>query len=165
MTKFKVDIRDFLRTGNFGPIQLGMTRSQVELLLGKPESWGGQYPEHSREQFEQYASYNDYPIWEYDAMEFHFGDDRKLLYLIHCDHLDQLQSNGNTFTLDRWVFEANPPTREQVELALKEEKINYSDKRPDWFGTLVLSSGVEISYEYDDTFSVTSVDFHDFSYW
>jgi hypothetical protein len=150
MTKFKIDMRDFLRTGEFGPIRLGMTTNQVEHLLGKPQDWGGQLPLRPYyEPLDPGRSYNDFPIWIYDAMEFHFGYNGQL-FLIYCDHLDLLKDKGDVFSLNRGVFEANPPTLEQVEQALKEEKIDYTQKKLEHFGKLVLASGVEISYEYDD---------------
>jgi hypothetical protein len=154
MTKFKVDMRDFLRTGNFGPIRLGMTRKQVEHLLGKPQGWGGRFPWQTG-QLEKDRSYNDCPVWIYDDMEFHFGEQQ--LFLIYCDHLDRLKSRGDVFNLNRWVLEKKPPTREQVEHALVEEDINYTHKRLEYFGKLVLASGVDITYEYDDICSVSVV--------
>ncbi len=82
MIQIKIDFRDFLKTGQFGPVQLGMTQDEVRQLLGNPQDWGGQ-------------------IWKYDEMEFHFGDQERRLWLIWCDHLDLLKSDGKVFQLFR----------------------------------------------------------------
>ena len=160
MPKFEVDIRDFLRTGEFGPIRLGMTKTEVELLLSKPRYWGGHLPPGV---WEEGMSYNDCPIWEYDSMEFHFGY-KGQLFLIHCDHLDWLENAGDTFSLKRWVFETHPLTLEQLEQALKEEQIDYIHEKPVWFGELLTEGDVEIAYEYDDSSTVAAISNYDGSY-
>ena len=40
MTKLKIKITDFLETGNFGPLRLGMAMQEVEYLFGNPEQTG-----------------------------------------------------------------------------------------------------------------------------
>ena len=149
MAIFKVDICDFLRTGSFGPIRLGMTKKEAYHLLGKPQQWGGDFPWWTEERREQARPYDDCPIWKYDQMEFHFGDQGQQLFLIWCDYLDTLQSEGAVFSLDRWVFKADLPTREQMEQALTEAGIDYTRRELEDYGKLVLASGVEISYAYD----------------
>ena len=164
VTKLKIDMCDFLRTGNFGPIRLGMTKAQVEHLLGRPQSWGGHFPWWNEEQREQDRSYNEHPYWKYDDMEFHFGDKGQQLFLIWCDYLERLKSKGDTFYLDRWVFATHPLTREQLEQALMDEDIDYTHTKLEPFGKLVLASGVEISYEYDDIGTVSAIGNYDESY-
>ena len=149
MIQVKIDFRDFLKTGQFGPVQLGMTQDEVRQLLGNPQDWGGQFPWKTNELGQNATSDDSYPIWKYDEMEFHFGDQERRLWLIWCDHLDLLKSDGKVFQLFRWVFETVPLSREKLEQGLTSEGIDYTVKDLKYHGQLMLASGVEISYEYD----------------
>lgn len=70
-----VHLRDFLATGEFGPISLGADRPAVEACFGQPETTGGQSRKHKRPN-----------IWKYGDVEFFFERDSGELHLVHIDH-------------------------------------------------------------------------------
>lgn len=145
MPQFNVNLRDFARTGAFGPIHLGMSKDNVLEQLGKPPNWGpgtdmyinGEYKTSEPQPF------MEAPIWLYDAMEFHFEGDR--LFLIWCDYLDELVSNGEVFQLDKWVFETEIPSREKLEQILTQEGFSFS--HDEVLPKLILNSGMEFWYD------------------
>ena len=86
-----------------------------------------------------------YPIWMYDAMEFHFGlQDR--LYFIWCYHFDELIPHGQVFDLQRWIFGPASSVPKYVCIAaLEAEGIAYEDTVTPYSGDFELASGVRLS--------------------
>lgn len=71
--KTEIRILDFIKTGKFGSIQLGMTDKEVINILGQPENEGG-----SEDAF----------FFSYGWWEIHFlRDNQNKAFLIHNDHL------------------------------------------------------------------------------
>ena len=152
---FDIDLRDFFRSGRFGPIHLGMTKHEVESLFGKPQDWGGTFPWWLEEKLLQARKftlpYSAYPIWKYDEMEFFFGDERERLYQIFCDHLGKLKGAGKAFYLEKWLFQSGESlVYQKLERGLLEEGIAFKHTRDKLCGELILGSGVIIAYEYND---------------
>ena len=115
MTKINISMQDFLRTGEFGPVFLGMSRGQIRGLLGAPEDWGPA----------PRAKHNA-GIWKYGDIEFHFSGDT--LWLIFADDVEELKG-GRTIDLDSWVFN-EAATVKQVLRDL--EKAHIPCQRIDW---------------------------------
>ena len=90
MTKITVSMQDFLRTGEFGPVRLGMLRGQIRSLLGEPEDWGPS----------PRAKHN-VGIWKYGDIEFHFNED--VLWLLFADDIGTLDG-GKAIDFDPWVL-------------------------------------------------------------
>lgn len=90
MTQIIVSMQDFLRSGEFGPIRLGISRDQLRGHLGDPEDWGP-FPKSER-----HAT-----IWKYGDIEFHFNEDT--LWLIFADNVEKLRG-GRAIDLDPWVL-------------------------------------------------------------
>jgi hypothetical protein len=66
------------RTGNIGPVSLGMTRSELRALFGIPDDVGSSW----RRQKEPL-------IWRYGEVEFHFSSDaNRGLVLIYAEEGD-----------------------------------------------------------------------------
>lgn len=167
MSRLSISLIDFCRTGHFGPITLGMTKLEVEQVFGKPPAWGGTFPwwpeELTRKATAFTLPYTVYSIWTYDAMEFHFGmQDR--LYIIWCDHFDELVLHGQAFDLQRWIFgPASSVPKNVCIAALKAEGIPYQDKVRSHVGKLELASGVSLSYD-DETEHVHGIGKYDDQY-
>lgn len=105
-------MRDFLRSGHFGPVRLGDTTDSLRSCLGEPQAVGGTSRRHRTP-----------GIWLYGDIEFHLTSDRKCVRLIFCDTFEQLQL-GSTASLDRWFFEGHPPL-ELVEYELSSHGIGF----------------------------------------
>ena len=91
MTKASVSMQDFLRTGEFGPVHLGISRRQLRDHLGEPEDWG------PAPKAKHHAG-----IWKYDDIEFHFSGEA--LWLIFADHVEKLHG-GRAIDLDTWILD------------------------------------------------------------
>jgi hypothetical protein len=89
----KASLEDFARTGVFGSIELDMTRSQVEQLLGLPDDWEYEAP-----------TYQSATIWKYGDIEFYFQADR--LYMIFTDDF-KIPKGGTKIQLDAWIVDGN----------------------------------------------------------
>lgn len=110
-------MQDFLRTGEFGPVRLGISRAQLRGHLGEPENWGP-FPR---------AKHNA-TIWKYGDIEFHFHFREDALVGIFADGVEDLQG-GEAIDLDPWVLNG-AALEEQVleELAAA----NISCQRSPW---------------------------------
>ncbi len=69
-----IELEAFLRTGEFGPVRMGMSRDELLRLLGEPERLGGASRRHPVP-----------PIWRYGDVEFHFVPETGLLGLVFAD--------------------------------------------------------------------------------
>jgi hypothetical protein len=112
-----VSMREFLRSGEFGPVRLGDSVDSLRSMLGEPPVIGGTSRRHRMP-----------GIWKYGDIEFHLTSDRKSVCLIFCDNFEQLQL-GPAASFDRWFFEGHP-SAELVELELASAGIGF--QRHDW---------------------------------
>src|SRR5262245_1315878 len=145
-----INFHDFFLSGRFGPITLGTTKTAIKALLGPPDTWGGNLPwlplpelaqaEHSE------APYWTDPIWLYDAIEFHFGTQNEL-FLIHCDHFEQLRTFGTHFQLDRWLCVDPPLQKVQVQAMLADSQVPYTYHSTSYGGVFRSPLNVELSYD------------------
>lgn len=90
MSKIAVSMLDFLRTGEFGPLKLGTSRTELQGCLGNPENWG------PYQKAQQHAA-----VWKYGDIEFYF-DDSGTLWIIFSDHVEVL-NGGKAIDLDPWA--------------------------------------------------------------
>lgn len=105
-------MRDFLRTGQLGPVHLGISTDALKSAFGEPPIVGGT----SRR-------YRTPGIWKYGDIEFHLTTDRKYVCLIFCDTFEQLQL-GPVAEFDHWFFSGHPPV-ELVEQELVSTSIGF----------------------------------------
>jgi hypothetical protein len=128
-----ISLGDFVATGMFGPIQLGMTRSEIEELIAPPALWG-------IERRRDIAT-----IWRYGEIEFYFLDHR--LRMIFTDH-DSLTNCGGTCEIDPWLIRPGL-RRNEFEAALQAGNIGFEVSQPayDTRQRLVLTStSVEFAF-------------------
>ena len=161
-------IEEFCRTGEYGPLKLGMSREQVRQVLGDPENVGGLYPKQIKPVHEGHLtliSDTAYPIWGYGCVELFFGEKRDLLHRISCKNLAYwMHSWSQIIHLDPWIYRGpfnqsgvtGPSiTKDEFEAGLQWAGIDYQDlgRKPIasfWLGYIQLASGVEAIYEEDD---------------
>jgi len=90
-----VSLRDFLQTGRFGPVELGMPSAKVEGFLGAADSLGAS-SSRARRPF----------LWKYGEVEFHFlprkGKDDQLV-LVFLEHFN-VPSGGPKVRIDPWFI-------------------------------------------------------------
>jgi hypothetical protein len=129
-------MREFLRTGEFGPIRLGDSAERVRSLLGNPHDVGGTSSQHRAP-----------GLWKYGDVEFHLTEDRERVWLIFCDTFDRLHL-GSAASLDGWFFEGHPSC-EVVERELSAAQISFHRRDMPYEPTgylLRLDSGVELLF-------------------
>ena len=132
-----VSLHDFLRSGNFGPIYLGMSRGAVLDALGKPDD------------FSVIESQPDLPaIFKYGDIEFYFDyDDDNLIYL-RADSFDLL-NGGNALQFNPWFLRLGTPLREVEEqltaTGIEYQRIALLGVPPDTM-TVETTSGVELGF-------------------
>lgn len=84
-----ISILDFIRTGKFGVVNLGLNYRSIIQHFHKPD-------DITRVNQGIY-------IWRYGAFEFHFFDG--ILVTLWCDNLDYMYSpRKKQFKLDRWII-------------------------------------------------------------
>lgn len=127
----------FLRTGQFGPIALGMSRADLLGCLGPPEDWSV----HRRRKGPERAA-----IWRYGSFEFHF-DSSGTVALIYADDFGTL-IGSSTLDLDPWIVRGRM-RRDDLESGLKQAGISFRVTEapdPTTCEQLTLVSGVTLLF-------------------
>lgn len=104
------DLEEFARSGQFGPLSLGMRRGDVSAFLGPPTDWLDGKPVGRS------------AIWKYGDVELYF-DDEDGLYMIHFDSFDA-PVGGASLQLSPWVVRGGLPLQ-QLEHALSSSGIPF----------------------------------------
>src|SRR5262245_39165182 len=132
--KASVSMREFLRTGQFGPMTLGDSADSVRAVLGEPTDW-----------YDPPEEWN--PVFlKYGDVEFYFTLETRQLWMIFCDTFKRLHL-GPRISLDRWFFDGHPSLetveRELLAEKLKAERRDHPPNSPELY-LLHLESGVEL---------------------
>ncbi len=106
-----VSLRDWLETGMFGPLQFGMSRAQVQELLGPPADTSARPPNRPFR-----------TVWKYGDVELHFSAEGSLS-LVFLDHF-VVPSCAGALVLDPWVVQGGM-ARTALEKQLDESGIGY----------------------------------------
>ena len=132
----EVDLLDFLHTGDFGGIRLGMTRQQVIDLLGTPPDW---FVTGRKKGFQTS------PIWKYGSIEFQFEHQSGLLCMISTDHFPL--EGCETLRLESWLLRQYLPYDEALKL-LESVNLKYQMSTETQTGTthLILESNVVLDF-------------------
>lgn len=92
-------LRDFVLDGVLGGTRVGMTRGEIQSVLGLPDQWScGEPCEAAR-------------IWRFGLFEVHIGDDDRA-WLLFTDYLDELDP-GPGRTIDPWFLDGSRASRTQ----------------------------------------------------
>jgi hypothetical protein len=132
----RVSLKDFVRTGNFGPVALDQTKAEVRAHLGEPDDTGGRshkYPEPR--------------IWKYGSFEFHFEPGSDRLRFIHADDFE-VPEGGKNVMLDPWIIRRDLP-REDLESALRALGLDFRTEYVPERAAVVIKyvPGLEFAYE------------------
>jgi len=142
-----ISMREFLRTGGFGGIQLGDTTAKLKNAFGDPHRVGGQ------------SRRGRAPgIWKYGDIEFPLADDRERIQCIFCDTYDTFMNMGAAVSFEAWFFSGHPAS-EAVEQELTAAQIRYChQKNPHEpaIDLLRLDSGVELMFEVGQSWEMKS---------
>lgn len=124
-----VSMLEFLRTGNFGPIKLGMPHSQLFLLLGFPSKYSNASLSFS---------------WVYGNIEFHFHESG-FLWLIHSDYFRPVPNAGTNVEIDNWILcFGTPLTNVERELTKQGIKFHQTEQLEYIRSAYYLTVGAEI---------------------
>jgi len=117
-------LKDFLRTGKFGTITVGSTKTEVFDLLGKTNNL---------------ADCGETQIIKYGWYEFFYWTETEIIFGIQNDHLqsdcinhdEMISFKSRKWTLDTWFLEENNNISfAQVIQFLNDENIRYSIEPP-----------------------------------
>ena len=90
----EVDLFKFINTGQFGNIQIGMSKSKIEALNVTPQIWLSNTTKDSSR------------IWKFGSFEFHF-DDLTNLSAIYNDHIPSIDTDNNFEITEPWLFKTS----------------------------------------------------------
>ncbi len=128
-----VSLEEALRTGTFGPLAPGMTRAQVESLVGLPDAMGST----SRK-------YRTPRIWMYGDIE--------VRYELGADHLTTVAlrefavpTGGTAIHLNPWVIRGHM-AREEMENALNRVDLHFRYVKEGDVLSVVLASGAVLMF-------------------
>jgi hypothetical protein len=112
-----ISLLEFFRTGQFGPLNLGSSKSEIKAILGEPTDWMN--PTRASKKYK-------FDIWKYGQVEFHFT--QECLDHFWCDTTNWERKNaisfGDNFDLDPWlVYEY--AMLDTVELELRAFGLSY----------------------------------------
>lgn len=141
----KIKLKDFVLTGEFGPVKIGMTKTQVTELLGEPE--------------DDADFGTGYTGLLYGWYEFFFETESGILDSIQNDHLQADCSNHHEMILfkndkieiDTWFLKLNQDiTRREVKEILVNQKISFTEE--DYWGSDIIrfESGVYLDFDNRD---------------
>jgi hypothetical protein len=134
-----VSLRDFLSTGNFGPLTAAFTRDALEGVLGPPEGTGGTSRKHRRP-----------IIWKYGDLEFYFDRQSATLCTIFIDQFtadDRAPQGWGGLRIEPWIVREGLP--QGVFLAgLRDLRSPYTVRSDTLLkqDVVCLSSGVEVGF-------------------
>ena len=105
----KVSLQEFIRTDKFGALELGISRAQIEAILGAPDAWTAQ------------DSQTNASIWKYGDVEFYFQNNT--LWMIFMDDFT-VPNGGSKIELEPWII-SGQLTLSRAEKELKSAAIAY----------------------------------------
>jgi hypothetical protein len=114
-----IQLKEFIRTGKFGPISLGSTKADIIRLLGKKNDFAdcGET---------QIVKYGWYEFFYYTKTEIVFGIQNDHVQADGTNHHADINFRNVLWTLDKWFLKENENvTFGQVVDYLNEEKISF----------------------------------------
>jgi hypothetical protein len=130
--RISISLLEFLRTGRFDFIKIGMSRVHVLQVFPEPEEWGlGNTWQHAG-------------IWRYGNFELHFQDDT--LIRIFNDYFPNIDG-GQYLDIDAWILNKKLSLL-TLQAALNQSKISYQTypNQSDQIIVKILPSHVELLF-------------------
>ncbi len=133
-----LNFTEFIKTGKFGFVKLGMSKPELEKNFFPPEDWlNGDTPETSR-------------IWKYGNFELHFDDGLKVSGIFN-DYVPEFDGGKSIKIQDWWIFKNGkkaPNLMETIEY-LNKRKLDFIKKtNPIGLVSLKLKNQVYMTFEY-----------------
>ena len=131
-----VHLDEFLRTGELGPVRMGMSRDDVLRVLGEPERLGGTSKNHPQAL-----------IWKYGDVELHFDPGTDLIALVYADGFDLPHGALGLALEPGWLRGGLPLDTALARLA--EAELSSAMRVPDYdpgHAVLELESGVLLGF-------------------
>lgn len=133
----KIDMLNFLRSGEFADVRSGLSCAQTIAMFGPADA-----------SFKSAGA----EILKYDAFEFHFFRDE--IFMIFSDHfrsepLDLGGARAGQIEIEPWILSGCPAPIDlaAVKSALNHERIEYRERATDEGLKLDLSSSVTLAFE------------------
>ena len=143
--KHIISIASFVKEAHFGPVQLDMTKTEIENLFGRPEIYITPC----------IFGYKKALEWKYAWIEFHFGPESEKLEAIHIHHTQNKQSfqyESRAFELtDIFFFDGERPlTIKELERKLLDANIDFSYFILEEYGDLKVRLENDIQIYFDE---------------
>ena len=136
--KVNLDFLEFIKTGKFGFLKLGETKTEIENQGFPPEDWiNGKSKETSK-------------IWRYGNIELHFNE-RNKLNGIFTDYVSEI-SGGESISISNWWILSNKKESPSLLRTIKElNSLNFNYTKTTLnvgYIELKLSNGVYFSFHH-----------------
>jgi hypothetical protein len=102
-------LRSFVVEGVLGGARPGMSRAEIDRVLGHPEQWAGDTRSSAL-------------IWRYGLFEVHFDED--VAWLLYTDYLDPPDA-GSGRLLEPWILASGPLSQAETLSELRERDIEF----------------------------------------
>jgi hypothetical protein len=137
VSKLELNLTEFIKTGCFGFIELGMSKTEIETQFFPPENWLNKKSKESSE------------IWRYGNFELHFNNTLNLSGIFN-DYLPELNGGENINIKDYWLLQKgtyNPTLGEAIQ-SLNKIGVDYCKTTPSLeLVTLTLANSVYLMFE------------------
>ena len=133
----ELDLTEFIRTGKFGFVSLGISKEELENQKFPPEDWINRQTKESSN------------IWRYGTFELHF--ENGVLIRIFNDYLDELDRGESIIITDHWLLESESPTVLEVMEDLNQLGITFTRTSNSFKQTfLTTAQGIQLTFEADE---------------
>ncbi|MEO0468920.1 MAG: hypothetical protein AAF206_04805 [Bacteroidota bacterium] len=138
-------LKQFALTGEFGPVKLGMSKTEVLALLGKPDG--------------DIDLGKAFSSLQYGWYEFFFIKKTGTLESIQNDHLQAQFTHGNrtinfkndTFEIDPWFVKAGQDiSRKEVKNILRAEGLSFAEEESGGSEIIRFDSGITLDFDNRD---------------
>ena len=131
----KVSFLDFLKTGSFGAVRLGMTQGELQACIGAPQDTSIIRRKQKRPE-----------VFKYGSIEFHFDAEQDALWMIFLDHFVVPEGYGKLF-IDPWIVRRDLSLEVLVN-ELRAQGISYTEEQEEISQAhrVTTSGGVKLSY-------------------
>lgn len=139
-----ISLKDFILTGNFGPVYIGMPIDELKKYFGKPG--------------DSYESQSGAGLLFYNGFEFYYYTDNRTVHGIQNDNLRyeggpemkhaHLYYINDTVLINTWFIEFGKPlSYKLVKETLRQEHIDFEEHEQAGYDELKFPSGVRFDFE------------------
>lgn len=144
-----IQLKEFIKTGAFGPIRIGSTKTELIKLFGKKYDFGN----FGESQIIKYGWYEFFYLTHSEEI---FGIQNDHLLFNNLDHSATIHYKNSFFTIDTWFLkENNNITFDQMESILQNENITYTIK-PAYSGSderIIECVNSKVTFDFTDEYT------------